>query len=313
MKYATYIFIFIFVSIGLESYSQQEAVYTQYYVNPAWVNPAYTGFNQEHNLFLNYRNHWSNFEGAPRNYSANYHGGVTDRIGLGVLVGVESIGEMEDLRAGLSYAYQFGDKDWKMSLGLNTEYQSYSINGSVLRNPNIDPSDPVLAEAIDGIQFFNVGAGFYGEYDDRFFVGLSLPKLINARIDDIVFGEDEQKSFQYFTFMAGYRMPVSDYDIKLEPSIFMKRLDNVDFQIDVNLKALFLEEQLVGGITYSNGTGDRLGFLIGTQLQKFRLYYSYDVSFQQFQDYANGSHELTVGFNWGTKSREVENPELMNN
>ncbi len=305
MKYILCAIVLALVAISGRVDAQEEAVYTQYFLNPAWVNPAYTGFNQHHNLFLNYRNNWANFEGAARNYSANYHGAVTDRIGLGILVGVESIGELEDFRAALAYSYRFGDKKWKMALGLNTEYESYSLNGGVLTNPNIDPTDVVLAEALDGIQFFNVGAGFYGEYDDRLLVGLSLPKMINARIDDITFTDDNNEFLQYFTFMAGYRIPVSGYDIKLEPSILMKRLENVDFQMDVNLKALFLDEQLVGGITYSNGTGDRLGFLIGTQLKSFRLYYSYDVSFQKFQDYANGSHELTIGFKWPSRTNKM--------
>lgn len=314
MKYIIYLCGAFFLFLCGQLKAQEEAVYTQYFINPAWVNPAYTGFDNDHNLFLNYRNQWADFDGSLRNYSANYHGAVTDRIGLGVLVGVESIGEFEDFRAGLSYAYRFGEEtDWKMSIGLNTEYESYSVNGSILSNPNIDPSDPILAEALDGVQFFNVGAGFYGEYDERFFVGLSLPKMINARIDDVDYGEDENEFFRYFTFMAGYRIDIEDYDIKLEPSIFMKRLENVDFQFDANLKALFLDEQLIGGITYSNGTGDRLGFLIGTQLQAFRLYYSYDVSFQQYQDYANGSHELTLGFKWGGTNSNQKDTGDMNN
>lgn len=299
------VFSLLMLIAGLCS-AQEEAVYTQYIVNPGWINPAYSGFNEHHNLFLNYRNNWAEFEGSPRNYSANYHGAVSDRVGLGVLIGNESIGELNDFRAGLSYAYRFGSKSWKMSLGLNTEYESYSLNGNVLNNPNISISDPILTEAIDGVQFFNVGAGFYGEYDDKFIVGLSLPKMINARIDEVDFVESDNEFFRYFTFLAGYRMDITGYDIKLEPSILMKRLDNVDFQIDLNLKGLFLQEQLVGGITYSNGTGDRLGFLIGTQLNKFRLYYSYDVSFQEFQDYANGSHELTVGFRWPAASKKAE-------
>ncbi len=311
MRYLLYTCIFLFSSVTL--FAQEEAVYTQYNINPAWVNPAYSGFNEDHNIFLNYRNNWADFEGSPRNFSANYNGAVTDRIGLGVIVGNESIGELKDFRAGLAYSYRFGDKSWKMSLGLNTEYESYSLSGSVLSNPNVDPTDPILTEALDGIQFFNVGAGFYGEYDEKFFVGLSLPKMINARIDEIDFVESDNEFFRYFTFMAGYRLPVADYDMKLEPSIFMKRLRNVDFQIDVNLKALFLQEQLVGGITYSNGTGDRLGFLIGTQLKAFRLYYGYDVSFQEFQDYANGSHEITVGFNWASLSKKTSTKESMSN
>lgn len=299
----------IFITwVSVHMHAQEEAVYTQYTLNPAWVNPAYTGFNDEHNLYLNYRSHWTAFDGAPRTFSGNYHGGITDRIGLGVLVSTESIGAINDFRAGLAYAYRFGDpSQWKMSIGLNTEYESYSVKGSVVHNPDVDPTDPVLIDAIDGIQFFNVGLGFYGEYDEKFFAGISLPKMIRARINDVRFDEEDNNKFlQYFTAMAGYRIDVAEHGFKVEPSVFLKRLQGVDFQIDANLRAYFLNDQLVGGLSYSLGTGDRLGFLIGTQLGAFRLYYSYDVSFQNFQDYANGSHELTLGFRWPGVARSAE-------
>jgi hypothetical protein len=132
--------------------------------------------------------------------------------------------------------------------------------------------------------------------------------MIRARIDEVDFVPDDNSFFQYFTFLMGYRFDVSGYDIKLEPSVFMKRLDNIDFQVDMNLKASFLQDQLIGGISYSTGAGDRFGFLIGTQLKAFKLYYSYDVSFEPLQDYANGSHEVTLGFRWPKRmvSEDIE-------
>ena len=38
-------------------------------------------------------------------------------------------------------------------------------------------------------------------------------------------------------------------------------------------------------------------FLIGSKYNGFQLFYSYDVSFGQFQQYNGGSHELTLGYN----------------
>ena len=291
---------FFFASIiYMVSFGQDEAVHTQYFFNPSLINPGYTGFNEQHNIFANYRSHWSSFEGAPRNYSLSYHGAVADRVGLGAMLGGEQLGETNRIRAHIAYAYRFGDEDWKMGLGLSTEFEDFSLNGNVATSELQDPNDPIIMEAIDGIQYFNLNVGFYGEYQERFLVGISAPDMIHTRIDEVSAGSDETDFFNYFTLFTGYRIDFEDYDMKMEPSILLKKVRTVDFQVDINLKMSFLEEQLVGGLTYSLGSGDRFGFVVGTQLKNsLRLYYSYDVSFQEFQDYTNGSHDITVGFSF---------------
>jgi type IX secretion system PorP/SprF family membrane protein len=144
-----------------------------------------------------------------------------------------------------------------------------------------------------------LNAGFYGEFQESFFIGLSAPDMVRARIDDVQVADQGEDAFlQYFTFLLGYKFDVTNYDMKIEPSIFMKRLRNLDFQVDVNARFSFLSDQLIGGLTYTIGSGDRLGFIIGTKLDSFRFYYAYDASFAELQDYAGGSHEITLGVSW---------------
>ena len=66
-----------------------------------------------------------------------------------------------------------------------------------------------------------------------------------------------------------------------------------------SLVTLFLDDKLVGGVSYTVGADKRLGFLIGTKLEKFNLYYSYNTSSNLFQDYNNSSQELMIGMNFG--------------
>jgi Type IX secretion system membrane protein PorP/SprF len=35
---------------------------------------------------------------------------------------------------------------------------------------------------------------------------------------------------------------------------------------------------------------------LGTRINKFRLFYSYDIALEDFQKYNNGSHELSISF-----------------
>ena len=110
--------------------------------------------------------------------------------------------------------------------------------------------------------------------------------------------------FSYYTFNLGHRFELTQQKVSLEPSILLRQIRNAPFQMDLNLKAGFLDEQLIAGLSYRAGLG-AMGILLGTRLTNFNLYYSYDVSFQRFQKYNTGSHEITVAFSF--KKREKKN------
>ncbi|TVR88908.1 MAG: type IX secretion system membrane protein PorP/SprF [Saprospirales bacterium] len=291
--YLTLLAGFLTMAVG---FSQDHADYTQYHLNPVLINPAAAGLHGGHHFMLNYRNNWSSFQGAPRAYTFSYDGSVMDdRVGLGLIISGREFGVERQLRTRLSYSYRFGGDDWKWSVGLSTELERFSLSNDVFLSDLYEPGDPIIEDAANGINYFDLSAGIYGEFQDRFFFGLAAPDMVRARIDDVSFEDDSSVSlFEYFNLLLGYRFEVPNYGMTLEPSVFVKRLRNIPFQIDFNVLAHFLDEQLAAGLSYSTGEGDRLGFLIGTRFDNVRLYYSYDLSFQTFQDYSNGSHEFSL-------------------
>ncbi len=276
-------------------FGQERGLYTQYYLNPAVINPAYSGFNDDFSILnFNYRNRWATFPGSPQSYTFNYHSPVGERLGLGALIFSENIASISRFRAQLAYAYKFQVQDYKVAIGLSTEYQRFSIDNSTVTNPFFEVDDNLLLDAIDGVGFFDATFGVYADYKDKFFVGLALPNLIRARLSDIASAEESTGGLHYNIFM-GFRFDVNNYDIRLEPSILIKDHRYEPFQVDLNLKGSFLNDQLIGGLTYSLGAGSRVGVLIGTNINKFSFNYSYDASFEEFQQYNNGAHEITVG------------------
>ena len=78
------------------------------------------------------------------------------------------------------------------------------------------------------------------------------------------------------------------------PNLVKNHLRYSPFLIDANLKFSFLDEQLVGGVGYTLGDNSRASLLLGTRINHLRIYYSYDVSLGDFQQYNNGSHEITL-------------------
>ena len=137
--------------------------------------------------------------------------------------------------------------------------------------------------------------GVDGEVDERLFFGVSFPDLIKSRLTEIS-GDINLPEFDKFSyaFLLGYRFNVENYDFTIEPSITVKDLRYSPFLIDANVKFSFLDEQLVGGVGYTLGDNSRASLLLGTRVNQLRIYYSYDVSLGDFQQYNNGSHEITL-------------------
>ncbi len=284
----------IFLGAGLSLQAQESGVYTQYYLNPILLNPGATGHSGNHEFLFNYRNKWAGFDGAPRDFTFIYHGPVGDRIGIGGELFAEKIGRFRSFQGTLNYAYRIVSSDYNIGIGLSTGIQQLRLSNE--QDPFVDNTDQLLNEALDGVILFDASFGIYGEYDKSFFFGLSFPNLIRSRLADIQ-GDiaDPNNEFNYAALL-GYRFNVKNYNFTVEPSIAIKNIRRVPFHVDVNLKLSFLDEQLVGGITYSIGQESRFGVLLGTRINNLRLFYGYDISFGEFQNFNNGSHELTLQY-----------------
>ena len=148
-----YALAFLLLSISAAT-AQDRAVYSQGHIYPIFLNPAYSGFQQDHQLLFGYKNTHATFPDAPKTFTASYDGLVADRVGLGAMLFSEQLGQFQRYRAQLSYAYQFDVNDFKMSIGLSTEFQQNRLTNRSILDPLYVQGDPVIEEAVDGIQFF---------------------------------------------------------------------------------------------------------------------------------------------------------------
>jgi type IX secretion system PorP/SprF family membrane protein len=293
-KFLLAVICFLSIHVGLTA--QDEAIYSQYIFHPILVNPAYAGFKQDHELLFNFRNSHAGFPGAPRTYTLSFNGPIAPKLGFVGLLFNDKAGDLNKFKgqAGLAYTFNLGTV--KLNTGLAAQFQKIQLANGAILDSGIDPSDPLLRAAADGLNFFNTSIGIYGEHDEKLFFGISVVDLVRTRIDDIQTSTDQNSFFQYFNAWVGYRWNVDNYNFTVEPSIMIKRLRNVPFQTDLNLKMSFLDEQLFGGVSYSLGGFSKTSFMLGTRINSFKLFYSYDVALEDFQKYNNGSHELSLSF-----------------
>ena len=100
--------------------------------------------------------------------------------------------------------------------------------------------------------------------------------------------------FSFYTVYLAQELYIRDYNIT-EPSLLLRKIRNGAHTVDVNFKGGFLDEKLIGGLSYriplendltfSDGSA---GLLLGTDFDNITLYYSYDISLLEFQRYNAG-------------------------
>jgi len=275
--------------------AQERYIFTQHYVNPILINPGATGFSDAHTLLLNYRNKWAGFPGSPKTYAFSYDGLIMDKAGLGLFLMKDEFGSLEVLKGQLSYAYHLMGDNFKMGLGFTTEYIHYRAKSLISGPPDFDETDPFLKERQIGDKFFDFTFGAHGMYGNQLLFDIVLPGMIRTRLDN---GDGTQENERSFNFIVGlgYKYKFPGYDFEVTPSLYIKKLNKVPFHVEGNLLMSFYQGQLLGGVSYAYGAEDRLGAMLGTGLNNFKFFYSYNVSLNSFQTYSNGAHELTVAF-----------------
>ena len=296
-------FLWLIVLLGgLQTLRAQDpAIFNHYLISPILINPSYAGFEEAHVLQGNFRNQWTGFPGAPLTYGFNYHGPIGKTLGVGFNILGENIASVSRLRFQLNYAfrYQIGESV-KLAAGFSTEFSNLRLNNNALDNPFYEAGDQLITAFNGGESILDATLGWYASFKDNTYVGLSFPNLIVAKISDIETGDPEGAFFKFFIFNVGHRFQF-DNGFSFEPSLLMRQVMDVPFNLDFNAKFGFLEERFIAGLSYRTGVGGALGVLLGTEFDQFRLFYSYDLSFQQFQQFNSGAHEMTIGLRLGKK------------
>lgn len=283
-------------------YFDEKYISTQSFVHHQLINPGAVG-SKDKQVLVNYRNKWASFPDSPKTLLASYDGPISGRLGFGGLLLQDNNGALRTSKGQLSLSYTLDGNKNKLAFGLSGEYIQHKVDNDI-DNPLFDPSDQLVIDRLNGISFFDVTFGVYGVYDNKLTYGVSLPSLVSSTVSgnsDTEF--DPEETFSYIIH-AGYLFDFEQEDIQLEPAVFIKKLMFVPGHVDLTLKAHFLDKRLTGGLNYSVGADERLGFLIGTQVSQLHFYYSYDVSRNQFQDYNNGSHELSFNISFGPNANK---------
>ncbi|MEM6967727.1 MAG: PorP/SprF family type IX secretion system membrane protein [Bacteroidota bacterium] len=270
--------------------AQQETAFSQYHLNHFLINPAATGANNFHTIFLHGRYQWTGLPNSPRTGLFSYQAPL-ENIGLGVTVFSEELASLRRFGGNFAYAYRIKMGSYKLALGMSAHYQRFFLDSSAASGIE-DQDDIVVFDAMDGLNTFDANLGAYF-YNHKMYVGFSVPNVIQSRLSTI--GSNlstlSQLSRQYI-FTAGYRYLPDQSFFSVEPSILLRKIGATPTQALMTVRVGMMKEKVFTAFTY--GTTDIITFALGYQLMpEARIAYSYDYPLGDIYQYTFGSHEFS--------------------
>ncbi|MHA7942329.1 PorP/SprF family type IX secretion system membrane protein [Formosa sp. 3Alg 14/1] len=284
-------------------HAQQDSQYTQYMYNTVSINPAYAGSRESLSMLGIYRNQWVGLDGAPEtlNFSAHSPIGIKG-VGIGVGFLSDKIGPTSEDLLSVDFSYTINlANELKLAFGIKGGISMWNLDPTKLNIHN--QNDVTLDQQSHNSPI--VGTGLY-LYSDKWYVGLSTPNFLETtHYDDIQASTFTERAHLYL--IGGYVFKMNS-GLKLKPAFLVKSVTGSPLALDLSLNALINNGLTVG---FSYRLDAAVSVLAGFQLtDTIMIGYAYDYDTTELGNYNDGSHEILLRFELGTRRSGIVNPRF---
>ena len=299
-----------FLSLSVWSLTaQQDAQYTQYMYNTMAVNPAYAGSRGVLSINALHRSQWVGLDGAPTTQTINFHTPTRGRIGVGLSIVNDRIGNGTNqdtyFDGVVSYTIPTSETG-KLSFGLKAGGHALNIDFSRLQNYNNESTSVGLGN-IDKKFSPNFGAGIY-YHTDKFYAGLSVPNFLKTEHFDTSTTSLAQERMNFY-LITGYVFEFNP-NLQFKPAALVKAVSGAPLQIDVSANFL-INEKFTLGAAYRWDAA--LSALVGFQItDQFLLGLAYDKETTELGNTAfnDGSFEILLRYEFRSRYKNVIAPRF---
>ncbi|MEN1785288.1 MAG: type IX secretion system membrane protein PorP/SprF [Bacteroidota bacterium] len=302
------LFLALLVAIPLSA--QQDAQYTQYMYNTLSVNPAYAGSRGVLSLAGVYRTQWVGLDGAPDTQSFNIHSPLSERVGLGLSVINDEIGNgtNQDTYFDAAFSYTIPTSDeGKLSFGIKAGGHLLNLDFNRLRN-----FDPNLVTATDEVVIDNrfspnFGAGVY-YHTQKFYAGLSVPNFLETEHFENASSSIATERMNLY-FISGVVLDLN-YDWKFKPALLFKAVNGAPLQADLSANFMYREQFTLGAAyRWSAAWSALFGYQISDQLM-LGLGYDRETTELGNQAFNDGSFEVFLRYEFYNRRTRILTPRF---
>lgn len=282
--------------------AQQLPQLSQYYMNEYVINPAVAGRDNVFDVRTSQRHQWVGINDAPRTYTLSVHGPLfKEAMGIGMYAFTDIVGPTRRTGFQASYAYHLKlNETARLSFAASLGLLHFALDGSKLDLR--DEGDPSLMNVYRSDLLPDAKFAVYF-YTPKFYAGLTVPNLIQNRLDLYENNSIENRLVPHFMLMAGYRFEISD-DWIIEPSVLFKYVNPAPLKYDLTLRVHF-RNMLWAGVNYRSN--ESFAPSIGYTHKDYIFFgYSYDILTNNLKNYSTGSHEIMIGVKLNRKVKRAD-------
>lgn len=328
LKFVIYILL---TSLSIAEVTAQDPIFTQYFLIPESLNPAFTGTLVTGYTGLIHRSQWPNENRRIDTEYAFINGpvGIERNMGLGltILNQREVFTNYNYIQINGVYSYNVNlNDDWRFRLGLEAGYGHKNFNFSnLLLEDQINPNngtisggsvDPGVSNFNGKISFFDISSGIL-LYSDKAWFGASLKHLNKPNIAFTEFANVPLEMF--LSIHSGYSFSLDNTHLTFFPdetnllltANYMRQAqyNRLDFGTALDFKPFIFG---VIAATNPEGKSDNshlftsLNLFGSIQLNRFVFGYSYDISTSKLGN-TQGVHELSLTWQIGRECSSCDN------
>jgi type IX secretion system PorP/SprF family membrane protein len=310
MKKVIILFVFL-IGVAESLSAQQEAQYTQYMYNTLAVNPAYAASRGGLSLGLLHRSQWLGLDGAPKTQSFIASTPVSERVGLGLSIINDQIGNGTNQNTNIDLAFSYTiptSEVGKLSFGLKAGGHFLNVDFNKLRNYR--PELSTQFNDIDKKFSPNFGAGIY-YHTQKFYAGLSVPNFLQTQHFDNSSATTSflaQERLNWY-LISGYVFDLNP-SLKFKPAALIKAVSGAPLQLDVSANFLINQKFTLGAAyRWDASISGLFGFQI-TDGMLLGLAYDKETTQLGNTQFNDGSFEVILRYDFISSSKKALTPRF---
>jgi len=295
--------------LSMTTLAQQDPQFTQYMFNLLAINPAYAGSAERVSIKALTRHQWVGFAGAPTTQTLTIHAPMMrEALGIGGTIMRDEHGPVTQygFMVDLAYRIHFGGER-KLAFGLKGGMNL--VQGRFGELSPLQQGDQVFQQNVNSKldPQFGFGMMYYG---DRFYLGLSTPKLLRTEFfedapQDTTGSAWQQGQRPHYFLSGGYVFNMGMYH-KFKPTFLVKAVQGAPVSFDLSANFFFFEKFWLGAMyRHQDAVGALAQYYFTDGIYAG---YSYDYPISILRNYSGGSHEVMLGFDFGRKLKGIRSP-----
>jgi type IX secretion system PorP/SprF family membrane protein len=306
----------LLLAVCLPVFSQHYQ-FSQFYVAPTYLNPAFTGANACGRVAMNYRKQWTGLPGAFTTYQVaadHYAQQFKSGFGMQFFSDKAGVNNLNTTAFNALYAYETKVTKFIMARGglsagfvqRRVDFSSFTFADQISRG---EGATTVESFDKEGVNYFDVGAGAL-VYSEDVWGGFSVAHL-NKPNQSLQFAESNLP--MEFKFHGGYRFDFKGAGTRnkfIPKNNFLTATFNFKHQNKFNqldLGLYYSKNILNLGIWYRGipvfkplpnySSNDAIIFLMGFNVEKLKIGYSYDLTISNITNVVSkGTHEISLSY-----------------